>query len=62
MNQDQPEFDYSVVMELKLKASKKNPKLVTFTVVSKDKTGTKGHGRLRLWGQEEGAISSSQED
>lgn len=31
MNHNQPEFDYSVVIELKIKASKKNPKLVTFT-------------------------------
>lgn len=31
MNHNQPEFDYSVVIELKPKASKKNPKLVTFT-------------------------------
>lgn len=31
MNHNQPEFDYSVVIELKTKASKKNPKLVTFT-------------------------------
>jgi hypothetical protein len=31
MNHNQPEFDYSVVIELRLKASEKNPKLVTFT-------------------------------
>lgn len=31
MDHNQPEFDYSVVRELRIKASEKNPKLVTFT-------------------------------
>jgi hypothetical protein len=31
MNHNPPESDYSVVRELRPKASKKNPKLVTFT-------------------------------
>lgn len=59
MNHKQPELDYSVVIELKSKASKKTPKLMTFTkLFLKTKQVRKVKTADGFGGQEEGAIHS----